>query len=185
MTNWGAHHLDIVQWALSADESGPTRIEGTATHDPEKRFEVPASSKVTFTYADGTIVHCEQGDTDWKGGVEFLGENGSFFVSREELRVDPPTLLHPVMAPHLFGVETSNDHYANWLDAIKSRARPICDVAVGHRSASVCHLANIACRLGRPLEWDPRAEQFVYDSEAQAFLSRPYRSPYRLPEIPA
>ncbi len=75
----------------------------------------------------------------------------------------------------------SNDHYGNWFDCIKSREKPICDVAIGHRSASVCHLANIAIRVGRKITWDPSRQEIVGDTEAAAMLRRPYRQPWEHP----
>jgi hypothetical protein len=63
---------------------------------------------------------------------------------------------------------------------MKSRQKPICDVEIGHRSATVCHLGNIACRLGRKIAWDPGKEQISGDAEAAAMLTRPYRAPWRL-----
>ena len=75
----------------------------------------------------------------------------------------------------------SKNHHANWLDCIKSRELPICDVEIGHRSATVCHLGNIAARLGRKIRWDPAKEQIVGDEEAARMVSRPYRAPWALP----
>jgi hypothetical protein len=75
----------------------------------------------------------------------------------------------------------STNHHANWLSCVKTRQRPICDVETGHRSATVCHLGNVAIRAGRKLTWDPAKEQIVGDTEAAALLGRPYRSPWRLP----
>ena len=74
----------------------------------------------------------------------------------------------------------SNDHHKNFLECIKSRERPICDVEIGHRSATACHLGNIVARLGRKVAWDAKAEQVVGDAEAQQFTSRPYREPWSL-----
>ena len=74
----------------------------------------------------------------------------------------------------------SDEHFENWLGCVKSRRPPICDVEVGHRSATVCHLGNIAVRTGRKITWDPAAEQVVGDAEANRLLSRPYRVPWSL-----
>ena len=75
----------------------------------------------------------------------------------------------------------AQQHLQNWLDCIRSRERPIADVEIGHRSISVCHLANIVRRLGRPLDWDPVAERFVADADADQMLSRHRRAGFELP----
>ncbi|HWI56500.1 MAG TPA: hypothetical protein VNZ22_04695 [Bacillota bacterium] len=76
----------------------------------------------------------------------------------------------------------SQEHHQNWLDCIKSRQLPICDVAIGHRSATVCHLGTIAIRAGKPLRWDPLKEELVGDAEATKWVHKPYRAPWHLPE---
>jgi hypothetical protein len=73
----------------------------------------------------------------------------------------------------------STDHIRDFLDCVRSREKPICDVEIGHRSATVCHLGNIVARLGRPVQWDPAAERFVGDDEAQQMTDREYREPWR------
>lgn len=178
MTNFGAHHLDIVQWALGRDNSGPSKIEGEATYDEEKRYEVPKTSRITFTYDDGTTVLCEQGTKGVRGGVTFEGEDGTIYVTRRKLEADPETILKEPLSGDDVRLEVSQNHFGNWLDCIRSRELPICDVEVGHRSATVCHLANIAARLGREIRWDPALEQILDDSEAAAMLQRPYRKPW-------
>ena len=182
MTNFGAHHLDIVQWALGRDESGPVSIEGTATYNADGWFEVPETSRLLYTYDDGVKIVCRQGDG--KGhNVEFQGEKGTLGVSRGKIDADVEGLLDPARDDDdPIQLEVSGDHHRNWLDCIKSRKAPICDVEIGHRSATVCHLGNIAIRTGRTITWDPKTETIVDDDEAAAMLSRPYREPWRLVE---
>ena len=71
----------------------------------------------------------------------------------------------------------------HWFDSLKTRRLPICDVEVGHRSASVCHLGSLAMRLGRKLRWDPEKEEFPGDTEANAKRFYDYRSPWALPKV--
>ena len=180
MTNWGAHHLDIVQWALGMDDSGPTRIEPVSVaYHPEGWYEVPMTSEIVFAYDDGVEVRCRQGQGD-PNGIRFEGSEGTLFVSRGELEADPPAIVEEPLGPGAVLLEESRDHHQDWLDCIRSRERPICDVEVGHRSATVCHLGNIALRLGRPLRWDPRREEIIDDPGAAALLERPYREPWSL-----
>ena len=179
MTNFGAHHLDIARWALGRDESGPIKIEGKAKYTPGVDYEMPDWCEVDYTYDDGVIVHCGQ---DHKGGVTFEGEKGTLFVTRGKIESTPGDILKQVLKNTDTHLQVSKNHHQNWLDSIKSRKLPICDVAIGHRSATVCHLGNIALRTGRTIHWDPTAEKIVGDSDAAKMLSRPYREPWHLPE---
>jgi predicted dehydrogenase len=181
MTNFGAHHLDIAQWGLGRDESGPVSIESTAKFNKDHWYEVPEQSRIVYTYDDGIQVISEQGG---KAGpnVLFEGEKGSIAVSRGKIESNPPELLKETLGNGDVHLYVSKNHHKNWLDCIKTRALPICDVAIGHRSATVCHLGNIAVRTGRKLTWDPVAQTIVGDPEAARMLSRPYRAPWKLPE---
>lgn len=180
MTNWGAHHLDIVQWALGRDESGPTEVEfvDVAFH-PRGWYEVPTTSEVVYSYDDGVTVRCRQGKGD-PNGIRFVGTEGTIFVARGKLQADPEDLVGEPTGPEAIRLEESRNHHQNWIDCIRERRRPICDVEVGHRSATVCHLGNIAARLGRSIRWDPSREAIPGDEEASAMLSRPYREPWSL-----
>jgi predicted dehydrogenase len=175
MTNFGAHHLDIAQWALDMDNSGPVSIEGTATFHPEKLHEVTETFRITHTYANGVKVIAGQQQKDIPTGCTFLGDKGKITVTRGKILADPMEILD---APRSVKLYESNDHHRNWLDCIKSREKPICDVEVGHRSATVCHLGSIVCRLGRGIQWDPKAEQIIGDTEAQAMTDKEYRKPW-------
>ena len=180
MTNFGAHHLDIAQWALGRDEGGPVAIEATARFQKDGWYEVPEQSEITYTYDDGIKVICEQGG---KPGPNLLfeGTKGSIAVSRGKIESTPPEILKAPLGSGDVHLYVSKNHHKNWIDCIKSRALPICDVAIGHRSATVCHLGNIAIRTGRKLKWDPVTETIVGDPEAAVMLSRPYRAPWNLP----
>ena len=76
----------------------------------------------------------------------------------------------------------SDDHMGNFFNCVKTRKPPICDVEIGHRSASICHLGVIAIRLGRRLQWDPQTETFANDAEATGMLAREMRKPYSYDE---
>jgi predicted dehydrogenase len=180
MTNFGAHHLDIVQLALDMDESGPVEVSGTAEYDPEHRFEVPARQEMKFRYANGLTVVCGQ---KYKDNLKFIGEKGTIVVDRKKLVVTPEELLKDTAVKDYEAKFNDGAHKSNWLECVKSRAKPNADVAIGHRSATVCHLANIAVRTGRAIRWDPAGEQIVGDRDAAAQLTRTYRKPYELPSI--
>ncbi len=181
MTNFGAHHLDITQWALGMDDSGPISAEGTATYPDDTRLcEVTRTCRVKLTYANGVEVIVGQLQKDIPGGCTFIGEKGRIFVDRGKITPSDPEILKFEPAGDVVRLMVSKDHPQNWLDCIKSRELPICDVEIGHRSASVCHLANMAVRLGRKVQWDPGKEQVIGDDEAAAMASRPYREPWKL-----
>ncbi len=187
MTDWGAHHNDIAQWALGMDETGPVYVDGTkAEFAPEGPHDVALKFDVHYKYANGVDLYCHTNDqtyddgTKFGNGIKFTGENGWIFVSRGTIKASDPEILNLKLGPNDVRLYQSDNHHMNWLDCIQSRKPCICDFAIGHRSVSVCHIGNISMRLGRPLKWDPEKELFVGDAEANAMLSRPMRAPWHL-----
>ena len=194
LTDWGAHHNDIALWGLGKDRSGPVSVEGRALVDPIPGGYTAASQyEVKYVYADGVEHHCHSTSANgWAGavlgepqpgekhhGVQFEGAEGWIYVSRDrKLEASDPALIEtplPGDAEHLYA---SDDHMGNFFDCVKSRQAPICDVEIGHRSVSLCHLGVIAIRLGRKLAWDPQAEAFTGYAEASGMLAREMRKPY-------
>lgn len=180
MTNFGAHHIDIAQWGLGMDESGPVSVEGTAQFHPEHWYEVTMACRLISTYANGVKLIVGQGQKDIKGAVTFIGEKGKIFVDRGKISSEPAELLKEPLTDADVHLYKSPNHHANFLECVKSRKLPICDVEIGHRSATVCHLNNIVARIGRKIQWDPVKETIVGDADAAAMLSRPYRQPWKL-----
>ncbi len=121
---------------------------------------------------------CGQGH---RGGVTFEGEKGTLFVDRGKIEANPAELLKETFGEKDVRLYVSGSHHGNWLECVRSRKLPICDVEIGHRSATVCHLGNIALRTGRKIRWDPVKEQVVGDAEAAKMLERSYRKPWVLP----
>ncbi len=187
MTGWGAHGFDQVQCALGMDESGPVEVwtEGPKfdppTYDqPESKDrgdKLCSAAKVFFRYANGVVM--EPGNPNM-GGAIFIGEKGKVTINRGMCESDPDELAIDALRKR--PANFNDNHQKNWLDCIKSRAKPVADVETGHRSATVCHLGNIARWTGRKLQWDPVAEQFVGDLEANQFLDRERRKPWVAPE---
>ena len=167
MTDWGAHHFDIVQWALGMDDSGPVEIV------PPDGREV---KRLTFRYADGTRVHHGGGGNG--AGVDFIGTEGRIIVNRGFLKVEPESLRRTRWGPDDVRLYQSKNHKANWFECIRTRRPTICTAAIGYRSVSVCHLGNIAYRLKRPLRWDPAAVCFLDDEPANRLVGRPMRAPW-------
>lgn len=156
LADMGAHHFDIAQWALGMDASGPVSIEPPATGD----------TGLKFTYANG--VEMFHGGPS---GCTFEGTEGTIYVDRPLIESSKKEILAP-LGEGARRVIASNNHVRNWLDCIKSRQEPICSVETGHRSATVCHLANIGYKLHHKLTWDPAAEKFANDVDANALISR-------------
>ena len=162
------------------DESGPISVEGPATFHPEKRYEVTESCRLTHTYASGAKRIVGQGQKDIPGGATFIGEKGRIFVTRGKITSDPKEIIEQPLGENDVRLYKIANHHGNFPDCIRSRELPICDVEIGHRSATVCHLSNLVARIGRKIAWDPVRETIVGDAEAAAILSRSYRTPWTL-----
>ncbi|QDU94721.1 Gfo/Idh/MocA family oxidoreductase [Lignipirellula cremea] len=180
MTNWGAHHIDIAQWGMGTDDSGPIAVEGTAKFHPQMWHEVTESCRIRYTYPSGVVMTVGQQQPDISMGTKFIGDKGTIFVDRGKLTSDPGDIIQQPIADDEIHLYNSSDHHGNFLDCIASGELPICDVEIGHRSATCCHLGNIAVRLGRKITWDPAAEKIQGDEEASALSDRPYRQPWTL-----
>jgi hypothetical protein len=138
---------------------------------------VPTEFEVTYTYENGVELVCT---SSGENGIKFHGADGWIFVNRSKIEASDPEILKIQLGPNDTQLYKSDHHHMNWLDCIQSRKRCICDVEIGHRSVTICHLGNIAIWLGRELHWDPKKEQFVNDPEANTMLSRPRRAPWHL-----
>ena len=162
----GAHHFDIAQWALDMDHSGPVKV-----YPPDGKDR----PRVRFEYANGIMMNHVGGNCL---GLTFHGSDGVLYVGRDGLWAKPESIAKEPIGADEIRLYESNDHHGNWLDCIRSRGRCIADVEIGARSATVCHLGNIACELGQELHWDPVAERLIGNDLANTLLSRPTRSPW-------
>lgn len=170
MTDWGAHHFDIAQWGLGMDESGPVEII------PPDGKDIP---KMVLKYANGTVMY-HGGLQGYGFGVVFVGERGKVCVDRGKFKVEPDELAATKVEELPIKLYKSNNHYKDFVDRIRDRQKPICDVEVGARTVTICHLANLAYWHKRSLKWDPAAEQFVGDAEANTWKTREYRGPWKV-----
>ncbi|PHR87075.1 MAG: dehydrogenase [Blastopirellula sp.] len=183
MTNWGAHGVDQIQWALGASQTGPVELTPLG------------NGQVSLKYDNGVTVNfvIEMGKGPM-GGAVFIGEKGKLEINRNKFASNPPEIAME-LAKKLDIVEEERKwsdslelwqarwHLQNWLDCIRSRVRPVADVEIGHRSVSVCHLVNITRAINRPLRWDPKRETFVGDDQANQLLNLPRRKGFELPVI--
>ncbi len=192
MTDWGAHHNDIAQWGLGMDGSGPVAVEAEGT-EPSKEpnsYNCHPTFKITYTYAGGAKLICadtqlsdavDPNQPRHKNGILFVGDKGDWiFVARGYITASDPKLLSEPLPADARKLYVSNDHMGNFLDCLKSRDKPICDVEIGHRSVTVCHIGNIALRSGKKLTWDPAKQEFTGDADANKWLRREMRAPWKL-----
>ena len=161
VTDWGAHMFDIAQWAINMDNSGPVEIFAP---DAEHPF-------LTYQYKNGIIMTHEKGE--WNNAVLFTGTEGEIRIARGKLETTPASVKDMVISDIHKQVYKSENHYKDFLNAMRTRTKPICDVETGHRTATVCNIGNIAYQVKRSLKWDPKKEKFESDSEANALLGRP------------
>ncbi len=194
MTDWGAHHIDIANWGMGTDRTGPVEIEGKARlPDVPNGYNVALDYEAHYRFADGVMLSVlDHG----RNGVMFTGSEGRIFVNRgtvsgkpvEDLAQDPlPREQFKLYAhdnldrPERMGkLDAIINHMGNFFDCVRSRRDPVSDVISQHRSVSVCHLGNIAMRLGRKLRWDPDKEEFPGEDEANQHLGREQRAPYAI-----
>jgi predicted dehydrogenase len=194
MTNWGGHSVDMVQYA-ARDDTGPVEVRAVEPDSVEAIAEIWKEKTpwlggfqpqrywpVEMRYADGVTLHFRLGVE----GIRFHGERGMLKMSRNRFETDPPDLVKDPPDPRLAEKWKGDGHVArphleNWLDCIRTRAVPNAPVEAGHRTATICHLANIARELKRPLRWNPESEQFIDDEEANSLLDRPRRKGFELP----
>jgi myo-inositol 2-dehydrogenase/D-chiro-inositol 1-dehydrogenase len=188
-TDWGAHHMDIAQWGLNAETSGPLSIDGSKTTLPKIAggYNTPKRPVIDFMYPGDVHVQIVTGDE----GVLFEGDKSRIYVNRGRITGKPiedqdadAKLKEKIMeaATALYKGNKVGDHMGNFFEAVRSKgAKPtISDVVSQHRSVSACHLGNISCRLGRKLTWDTAKETFVGDDEANTYLSRMQRKGYEV-----
>ncbi len=178
MTNWGAHGVDQIQWALGKSLTGPVEL-WPVTPGPH--------GKVSMRYADGVQVDYELPGGPVGGGI-FTGTEAKIEINRNKFTTNPRDFVKdppdPALAQSWEGAGwVARPHIQNWLDCIKTRKRPHADVEIGHRSISVCHLVNITREVGRRLRWDPDKETFLGDAEANAYVDRPRRKGWELPKL--
>jgi len=176
VTNWGAHHLDVAQWGLGMDDSGPVEVSGRGEFPRTGLFTTATNVDFDCVYANGVVLSCRTGA---KGGTTFIGTEGEVHVDRGVLQTNPLSLAKDPIGANEIRLYESANHHEDFLGAVRTGRRPAADVEIGHRSATVCHLGNISMLLGRKLRWDPNTERFAGDEEANRMISRPARAPWR------
>lgn len=192
LTDWGAHHVDIACWALGATETGPSKV-------------TPVDYKLPVEYKDGHPVVSDQYNaatqftirvampndveltitSEGDNGILFEGTEGRFFVNRGKIVGKPVEDLKEKPLPEgaiekVYGGKVSANHTANFIEGMKARKQPISDVWSHNRMLEICHLSNIAMRLGREVKWDPIKREIIGDAQANSFLSRESRKGFEI-----
>ncbi|MDV6029547.1 MAG: Gfo/Idh/MocA family oxidoreductase [Phycisphaera sp. RhM] len=193
LCDWGAHHVDIAQWAIGQENGGPISVGGTATMNQPLRGGMPTRSDMYNTPIEFSVACNFPGGIEMlidstRNGITFEGDLGRFFVNRGTLEGIPVDALkdQPLddnAITKLYRGRQPTSHMQNFVDCLKTRDVPISDLATHHRVLTTCHLANLALRLGRTVEWDAESERVVSDDEANALMSRAYRSGYEIDSV--
>ena len=177
--DWGAHLFDTAQWANDTERTGPIEVEGTGTFWQGGLYNTVKEYDVRYRYKNGVVMTCTPGNPS----IKFIGTEGWVGNSgwRGNVQASSDKILNSVIGPEEIHLYTNPEgEHDDFLKCVKSRNDPYFPVDIGHRVSTVCHLANIAIKTGRKLKWNPESEQFDSDDEANAMLSRPMRSPWKL-----
>ncbi len=192
ITGWGQHHFDSAAWGMDTELTGPITVEAVAQFPKSGLWDVHGDFMSKAEYENG-ITQLTSGG--YPNGIRYEGTDGWIFVTRGDYSVTPsdpvpggqgvkaleasdPKILTSVIGENEIHLYVSNEQHGNWLDCIKSRKEPVSPVEIGHRACTVCLVTHIAMKLGRKLNWNPDAEEFVNDPEANSLLTRPQRFPY-------
>jgi predicted dehydrogenase len=193
LVNWGCHGLSMVQWVLQMDNSGPVevwvepaeKLERLVYEQPEKRDrgdEHTSKTIINYRFANDVVLTLGGTDKRLGGGARFIGDKGEITIYRGGYECRPEGLDEDPLPADAIRLIESDNHMQNFFDCVRSREDPIMNVESGHRVATLCHLGNIARRLGRPLKWDPEKEEFPGDDEANQHLDDFKRKGYELPD---
>lgn len=179
VTDWGGHHPDCAQWGMGTENTGPIEIRNAEGVFPrDELWDTATEYYFEAIYANGVKLIISSKE---KSGVTWKGTEGSVWANRGRHDADPKSVLDSKIAANEIHLYESSNHYRNFIDCVISRQPTAAPVETAHRSITICHLGNIAMRLGREkLKWDPEKEQIIDDAEASRMLSRPYREPWKL-----
>ncbi len=189
ISGWGIHPVDIALWGAEDLLAGPIEVEGTGIFPDEGLCDTATYWNVKLNYASGVTINflSNPPPKEWSNrykkisghGTAFEGTKGWIHVNRSGMNVSDESIKLSG-GPNDIKLYESTNHTRNFLDCVKSRAKPICPVEEAHQADIVCQISNIAIRLKRKLKWDMKNEVFIGDDSANRMLSRAMRSPWRL-----
>jgi len=171
----GVHAVDLATWGMGVDLTGPDHIDGKATFPVHGIYDAPTEFDITYRYANGMRLQLVSGG---EFGVRFGGSDGWIHMSGGDVTASSDDILKSTIGPDEIHLRPSPGHHADFIDCVLNRRLPATHAELGQRAATVTHLGFIACRLARPLKWDPVREIFPGDAEANRYLSRPMREPW-------
>ena len=196
LTDWGAHHVDIAQWAIQQNGpgQGPMTVKPVVAEHPvpfkdgnptvANEYNCSHNFHLQCDFPDGVEMNIVSKSKDGNG-ILFEGSKGRFFVSRGKIVGAPVDELKTNPLPEdaivkVYRGKKPTSHMQNFFDCVKSRELPISDVYTHHQALTTCHLANIALRLGRPLKWDAKTNTITGDPEANKWQGREQRKGYEI-----
>lgn len=181
ITDWGAHFVDVAQWGAGMDETTPVEIEA---HDVKRRYagiyDAPEQYRIEYRYANGLKMSLFSTDDKATYGTKFIGSEGWIFTEAEMLKASDINILRTKLKEGDTRLYVSKHHHRNLIDAVLSRGQTAAPAEIAQRAATICHLGSISAKLGRGIKFDPAAETFGQDTEANALLLRPMRKPWKL-----
>lgn len=175
ISGWGVHHVDIAQWALGTELTGPVEIEGTGDIPTDGLCDTPVTWNVRYHFGNDTEIVFQSGND-----IVFEGELGRVVTNRGKCVSTPSEIANEEIPVGETKLYRSDNHHRNWLDCIKTGRETVAPIEIGQRSQTICCLADIAIRLGRRLRWDAATETVVGDAEANRMLGRALRAPWTL-----
>lgn len=177
ITGWGSHMNDTAQWGNGTDDTGPVEIEAKAEFPDRGLFDVHTTFRAEGMYENGVRLIMETGDP---AGVRFEGDRGFVFVRRGAIEPSDRKILREKIREDEINLYRSTNHMKDFLECMRSRKDPVAPVEVGHRSNTICVITHIAMKMGRKLRWNPKAERFINDNEANRWLDYPHRKPWTM-----
>jgi|ADurb_Met_03_Slu_FD_contig_121_32113_length_2710_multi_2_in_0_out_0_2 predicted dehydrogenase len=181
LTDWAGHHIDIAQWGLGFERTGPVAVEGQGEFPADGLYDVPMRYKFVCTYANGLqMTVANDSGQGIAHGAKWYGERGWILVNRGTLQAEPKEILDEEIGPNEIQVYQSDDHKGNFLECVRTRRETVAPAEIGHRSISVGLLGEIAMLTGRKIRWNPDTEEIIGDPGASALLGKAYREPWTL-----
>jgi hypothetical protein len=169
---------------MNCDNTGPVEVAGKGVFPSDGLWNAAVTYDFECKYENGLVMRVASNNY-LQQGVRFIGETGWVHVTRSGVTTDPPELRKTIIGPDEIHLprpagDHRQGHRRDFLDCVKTRKTPITPAEIGHRSATVCHLGNIAMILGRRIRWNPTSERIINDPSANRMLDRAMRSPWRL-----
>lgn len=182
ITDWGAHFVDVAQWGAGVDDTAPVEVSVAEVKRRDKGlYDAPEKFRLEYRYANGVRLSMFTTDDKATYGTKFIGTEGWIFSESEVLKASNTDILRTKLKDSDQRLYVSKNHHRNFIDCVLSRGATAATAETAQRAATICHMGGIAARVGHALKFDPKAERFEGDEAANAMLTRPMRSPWKLP----